>query len=352
MSRLLITGAGGSAATNVIDSLRIAQADLTVIACDSSSYMLSLSKGDERYLLPHASEEIYLDALTARIMESEPDVLLAQPDQEVTIIANNTSTLSTGLFFPDKESIAICADKSLLNGVLENAQIPIPKSIQLASKSSESDLDTFLKTYGKSWVRARRGAGSRASLPVSTAKQAIAWISWWNEEKALRVEDFMVSEFLPGREYAFQAVYQNGRLIAGEARERVEYLFGFMTPSGQSSSPSVAKSTRRKDIYDIGISAIEAVSQVPHGVYGVDIKENRDGTPCVTEINAGRFYTTSHFFARAGVNMPDLAFRASKGEDLKEIGVGVLEEGLTWIRMMDMGSCLQDSKGNVIWRSK
>jgi biotin carboxylase len=351
MQKILITGAGGSAATNVIESLKLANSHISIIACDSSRYMLNLSKGDERYLLPHSSEDSYLQSLINRIDASNPDAIFAQPDQEVKIIVSNIDEINTGKFFPDKEVIEICGDKNTLNTVLQRAGVPTPEATDLTSGDFKEQINDFIELHGKSWVRARRGAGSRASLPVSTSAQCINWISWWAEEKKMNIDDFMVSEFLPGREFAFQAIFQDGRLIAGEARERVEYLFGFLTPSGQSSSPSVAKTTKDKRIYEAGINAIKAVSKNPHGVFGVDIKENKYGIPCVTEINAGRFYTTSFFFARAGVNMPDMALRAARGERLQERGVAILEEGLTWIRMMDMGYCLQNQEGDVLWRS-
>ena len=40
------------------------------------------------------------------------------------------------------------------------------------------------------------------------------------------------------------------------------------------------------------------------GVFCVDLKEDEAGRPLVTEINAGRFFTTSNFLAEAGANMP------------------------------------------------
>lgn len=348
----MITGAGGSAATNVIDSLLMADSSIKVIACDSSSYMLSLAKGDERYRLPHASSQNYLSELQNLILKTSPDVLQAQPDIEVTTIVNSEIPSLVGTFFPDRQTIALCSDKSLLNFALRNHEVAIPEAISLDEESYFEQLRNFIDINGKSWVRAKVGAGSRASLPVTKVSQASNWISWWREEKGFAVDNFMISEFLPGKEFAVQVIFQDGVLIAAEARERVEYLFGFMTPSGQSSSPSVARTTKRKDIYDLGLAAVSAVMKKPHGVFGIDIKEDKLGIPKVTEINAGRFYTTSHFLARAGVNMPDMAFKAAQGEKLKPLGIGILEEGLLWIRMMDMGCCLQNKDGEILWRSK
>lgn len=352
MSKILITGAGGSAATNVINSLRMSDSELEIISCDSSAHMLQLAKGDRKFLLPRASEPNYLSELQNIIHETGAEVLFSQPDVEVTAIVNSNVPNLIGTFFPDAETIRICGNKSILNEKLKRSGVSTPDSIPLSNLDIKTEIDTFISNHGKSWVRAKVGAGSRASLPVSNMQQAINWIDWWNQEKGIPVEDFMISEFLPGSEFAVQLLFQDGRLIAGEARERVEYLFGFMTPSGQSSSPSVARSVQRQEIYNLGLAAVKAVTPKPHGVFGVDIKEDSTGVPKVTEINAGRFYTTSHFLARAGVNMPLMALRAAKGETLEPIGIATLEEGLHWIRMMDMGCCLMRKTGEVVWRSE
>ena len=152
--------------------------------------------------------------------------------------------------------------------------------------------------------------------------------------------DFMASELLPGREFAYQSVWQDGELVAGQARERVEYLYGHLTPHGQSSTPSVARTVRIPAVDVTALAAIRALDPCPHGVYCVDMKESADGTVKVTEINAGRFFTTSNFFAAAGLNMPDLLVRCALGERPERHGSSPLPQDLYWIRMVDMGFTL------------
>jgi hypothetical protein len=74
------------------------------------------------------------------------------------------------------------------------------------------------------------------------------------------------------------------------------------------------------------------------GVFCVDLKEDEDGRPLVTEINAGRFFTTSNFIAEAGANMPYQYVRLVYGEDVNGLPPhDAVEEGLYWVRMIDMG---------------
>jgi hypothetical protein len=152
----------------------------------------------------------------------------------------------------------------------------------------------------------------------------------------------MASEFLPGREFAWQSLWQDGQLITSQARERIEYVFGELTPSGQSSSPSVARTVSRDDVNEAGERAVRAASGRPHGIYCADMKENATGQPLVTEINAGRFFTTSNFFAHAGLNMPDMYVRLGLGEKLmsRPERYNPLPDDLYWVRMIDMGFAL------------
>ena len=338
---VLLTGAGGSAAANVFDSLRRAENRYRVVGADISPVRLHLSLATDRCLLPAVSSDRYLDALIATLDHYRIDVLHAQPDPEVLAISRERRSIPAATFLPAHEAIEIASDKARFAERMEHHGVPVPSSVDFADRASAADqTEALLQRHERVWVRARRGAGARASLPVRSVDQALSWIDWWTAEKGLEVSDFMAAEMLPGREFAYQSIWQHGSLIAGQARERVEYLYGFLTPSGQTSTPAVARTVRDERVDRIAQQAISALDPSPHGVYCVDIKESSAGDPRVTEINTGRFFTTSNFFAAAGLNMPDMAMRAALGETLQPVGSSPLDADLYWIRMVDMGYCL------------
>jgi carbamoyl-phosphate synthase large subunit len=165
-------------------------------------------------------------------------------------------------------------------------------------------------------------------------------VEWWVDERGLAIADFMAAERLPGAEFAYQSVWKDGALIAGQARERVEYLYGHLTPSGQTSTPAVARTIAVPEVDRVAQQAILVLDPSPQGVYCADLKTASDGTVKVTEINAGRFFTTSNFFAAAGLNMPDLLMRCALGEDPTPLPSSPLPPDLYWIRMVDMGYVL------------
>jgi len=335
---LLVTGVGGSASSNFIDSIRIANLDVLIAGVDNSPNMISLSNLKDKYLVPLANDAGYISRLNQIIAKHDSDVLHAQPDSEVKVISDHRNEIEANLFLPSKEAVDLAGDKEEFARVMRKANVPVPKSSDGNNKSEIIDAcKQLFMSFPKLWVRAKRGAGSRASLPVTTEMQAVNWIEWWIHEKGFDWKDFQISEFLPGEEYALQTIWQNGILISAEARVRISYLYGFLTPSGQSSTPSVAKTTTKPEVYTVGLSAIRALMQSPHGVFCVDMKTDIDSKIKVTEVNAGRFFTTSNFFAHAGVNMPEMSLRAAQGETLEPLKIGSLGDDLYWIRMVDMG---------------
>jgi carbamoyl-phosphate synthase large subunit len=339
---VLLLGAGGSAAANVADSLRRADHEYRIVGADADARNLHLSQADERVLVPRADDPAYERAIVATIEEYGCDVVHPQPDPDTMKIGALRDALPARTFLPRQAALELAADKYAFARVMAAAGVAMPENVDYDDDLAHvvNATEGLLERHERVWVRARRGAGARASLPVRTGAQAAAWISWWTDEKGMTPSDFMASEMLTGREFAYQSVWQDGELVAGQARERLVYLYGFLAPSGQSSTPQIARTVREPAVDDVAQRAIRALDATPNGVYCVDIKESAGGVPMVTEINAGRFYTTSNFFAAAGLNMPDMSVRCALGERPDRLTSSPLPADLHWIRMVDMGFVL------------
>jgi biotin carboxylase len=335
LTRILVTGAGGSAAANFVHSLRSAPEPFHVVGTDSRPEHLELADLDARYLLPRADDPNYIDELNAVVERERVEIVHPQPDPEVRVLADRRGEVRAKTFLPAAETIALTQDKLASAALLDTAGVPVPET---GDGDVHDAAAQILAAHGKAWVRARRGAGARASLPVTTVAQAVGWARYWVETKGLSYDDFMVGEFLPGREFAFQSLWHNGRLVTSQGRERLEYLYGHLTPSGQTSTPSLARTVHRNDVNEIAAAAVHAVDSAATGVFCVDLKEDAHGRPRVTEINAGRFFTTSNFLTEAGANMPYTYVRLALGHDANGLPrFNAVEEGLYWVRMVDMG---------------
>lgn len=342
MKKILVTGAGGSPSYNFIESLRHNPENekFYIVGTDISPYHIELSNIDKRYVIPRFDDPKYLEILNTIIKKEKIDFVHSQPDGEVYFIAKNNEKILTKTLFPDHKTIDICQDKMKFNKILKDNSLPVPEAYYIRNeKDLEEGLSEILKSNEKAWLRAIRGAGSKAALPIKNIYHAKAWIDYWCEMKGLSYDDFMISEFLPGKEYAFQSLWFNGELIASQARERVEYLFGHLMVSGQSSSPSVAVSVHNNEINETVYKVVKAIDPNASGIFCADLKTNKNGQIVLMEINAGRFFTTSYFFSAAGCNMPYYYVRLGiDGKvDIPYTKFNNIPAGWHWVRMMDMG---------------
>lgn len=342
MKKILVTGAGGSAAYNFIESLRHNPAGekFYIVGADVKPYHIELSDLDKRYIVPRFDDPAYLDRINSIIEKEGIDIVHCQPDGEVAFVSQNRDRIKAKTFLPDNETIEICQDKMRFNQILRDNNIAVPDAFYLEKEEDlEPAITKLLETNEKVWLRATRGAGSRAALPLKNVEHARMWIDYWKEMKGLGFGDFMVSEFLPGKEYAFQSLWRDGEILMSQARERIEYVFGNLTTSGQSSSPSVAMTVQNDEINQLVYNAVKAIDQKASGIFCADMKTDKDGKIKLIEINAGRFFTTSLFFSSAGVNMPYYYTKIGLDEKIenKLKPFDNVPEGWYWVRMIDMG---------------
>jgi hypothetical protein len=342
-----VTGAGGAAACNFIESLRMSDVDFFIVGLDASADMLRHAPVDDRVLIPRCDEPRWWDTIVETCKHYDVDLIHAQPDQEVLRLAaaQSAGIMPTTSLLPDVKTVYRCQDKLVTAKLLRESGVSVPDfACGRGREEALRAVDELLISHEKVWVRARNGAGSRASLPCSHAVQAINWMSWWVEEKGLLWADLMASAFLPGEEYAWQSLWVDGEIITSAARIREQYLFGNLSPSGQSSSPSVAATVHCSLVNTTAEAAVLAVDPKATGVFCVDLKADGRGSVFVTEINAGRFFTTSNFFASLGANMPleyvARAFDSTAGPLPKRNAVPA---GARWIRIMDQRPGLYDA---------
>src|SRR5262245_32460915 len=162
MARILITGAGGSAAFNFRDALRLDSTKHHVVGTDVKPYHLELIDLDRRYLVPPVSDRRYADAINAGIEKEHIDLVHPQPDVEVAWYARHSDQIAARVFLPDADAVDLCHDKMRFNARLDECRISVPKAHPVTSKDAlAAALDDLLAIQPKVWLRAIRGAGSR-----------------------------------------------------------------------------------------------------------------------------------------------------------------------------------------------
>ena len=330
--RILITGAGGSAAANFIRSLKKAPESFYFIGADCNKYYLQRAEVNEKHLIPKANEKDYLPILKEIIKDTSPDFLFSQVDEEIAVLSAHRSELNVKTFFPKDETIQICQDKFVSYRKWEEAGIKVPKTMLLHNKK---DLEkAFSEMGGNLWIRETKGAFGKGSLPVTHYKQAEIWIDLYNGWGR-----FSASELLDSSQMiTWQSIWNDGNLVVAQTRKRIYWEFGNRAPSGVTGLTGTGITTSDLEVDDLAQKCIFAVDNKPHGIFSVDMtydKKNSLYNP--TEINIGRFFTTHLFFTEAGLNMPyifvSLAFDKKPPHFPKKINP--LSDNLAWVRGLD-----------------
>lgn len=340
MKRVLVTGAGGPAGVNFVMSLRIALEKMYVVGTEANEYYLHLAPVDKRFLVPKATDDNYIEKLNEIIRKEKIEFVHAQPDVEVAVISENREKLDAVTFLPSKDTVRTCQDKLKSTKRWQKNGVPTARVKEIRS---ESDIKKAFDEFGSPiWIRARHGAGGRGSTPAYDEETGLAWINYW---KARRTSwEFIAQEYLPGRNFGFHSLWKDGELVVSMARERIEYIYPSLAPSGVTGTPSVQRTIHSETVNDIGTRAVLAIDSNFSGIACVDLKENKEGIPCVTEINAGRMFTTSFFFSYASkvlnknyyANIPYLYVKLAYNENIPKIPkYNVLPENIYWIRHID-----------------
>jgi carbamoylphosphate synthase large subunit len=340
MKRVLCTGAGGPAGINFVMSLRAAPEKMFIVGTEANEHYVHLAAAEKKYSVPRAIDPDYINSLNEIIRKEKIEFLHAQPDVEVEAVSENREKIQASVFLPSKAAVKACQDKLESAKIWRKKNIPVARTIELRE---ERDIERAFEELGSPiWVRARRGAGGKGSTPADNVETAVSWIRYW---KARKVKwEFIAQEHLPGRNIAFHSLWKNGELVVSMARERVEYIYPYLAPSGIMGTPSVQRTVHDDNVNRIGTEAVLAIDSGFSGIASVDLKENGEGVPCVTEINPGRMFTTSYFFSYASKmlrgdfagNIPYLYVRLAYKETISEMPkYDILPSGVYWIRHMD-----------------
>lgn len=316
--RLLITGAGTGESNNLIRSLRAGDPSLFIVGCHADRFILKKSSADRNYLLPSSDHPNFASALRQVIETAQIDLLIPNNDRDVRTVSKLQDEIPCRLFLPRHEVIELCQDKYNLTTFLRSHGLPAPVTYPVTDLDEIEEVFRRLAPRSRLWCRIRTGSGSMGAIPVKSPEQARSWIRYWEEMRGIPATSFTISEYLPGRDFACQSLWKEGELILVKTCERLSYYGGWNRASGVSSTPALAASVFEPQVARVCAEAIRAVDQAASGVFSVDLKQDANGVPCVTEINAGRFFMITNLFDLTGKhNTAVLYVRVALGEPVE-----------------------------------
>lgn len=337
MAKILVAGAGGAPSEGVIHSLLQNPAN-EVIGMGSEPTDLVLSKAIRKYHVPYANHPEYKAVLLSILRDEKPDLIHFQNDLEIyyaSLLRKDIEAEGVKVFMPEHEVIDVCVHKYKTWERFQAAGVKVPMNMRI---HDEADLaEAFSKLAdesGKIWLRAGSiGGGGKGALPTASFEFAKAWIDHYDGWG-----DFIAAQMLTSRTVTWLSIWHEGELVVAQARARHGWTHGNRAISGVTGVTKVGKTVSDEAVTQVAIDAVKAVSQRPHGIFGVDMAYDRDGLPNPTEINISRFFTTVRFFTEAGINFPEI-FKALALEEALPVERGTinpLPEGLMWLRGMDV----------------
>lgn len=336
MKKILLAGAGGAPTEGVVYSLR-KNPNNYIIGMGSEPTDLVLSQAHKKYYIPYANTPEYKDKLLSIIDKEQPDLIHFQNDLEIyhsSLIREDIIATGTKIFMPEHAVIDTCVHKYKSYQSFKAAGVVVPENIEI---HTEADLKKAFKelsdSEGKIWLRdSGIGGGGKGALPTSDYDLAKSWIDHykgWGE--------FIAAEMLTPKTVTWLSIWHEGELILAQTRAREGWTHGNRSISGVTGVTKVGVIVSDEQVTKVAIDSIKAVSDKPHGIFGVDMAYDKNGVPNPTEINISRFFTTVRFFTEAGINFPEVFKQLALGEQLSiDRGlVNPLENGQMWVRGMD-----------------
>ncbi|MEA2676774.1 MAG: hypothetical protein QOJ81_915 [Chloroflexota bacterium] len=307
---MLLTCAGGAYGLGVARSLRAASTPYYVIATDADRFSFQRAEGDERHRVPRASSgETFLTAITDLVQQRQVDFVWPGHDSDILAFVRDRDRLGAATFLPDLAEIEVCRDKWRSYLRFQACGVRVPETTMVRSRT---DLRAAFDRFGgEVWLRAIRGAGGRQAIGTDSLRKAQAWLDihdGWGLFSAARW-------IKGGARLSWESVWAHGALIAVQGRTQLVQGFDYLTMSRITGVPGVNQWGTPPAADETGTAAVRAISESPHGNFGVDMVTDADGALYVTEINIGRYNIDGLVhWPDEKLNAADLAVRLGLGE--------------------------------------
>ena len=330
---ILVSACGSSIGLEVARSLKMAGRSERVIGSEVSWWGKQLGERfcDEVFLLPRGDQPGYVDALVQLLRDQQVKLLLVNTDPELEAIEPVRDELQVPASCPAAAPLRLCLDKQQLHEKLANEDL-VARTFAV---SDGAQLQDALEKVGRpGWLRCSTGPRGRGSILIESADEGAAWIDYWRRRGG-EEDQWLLHQYLPGRNYNWTSLWWQGELVVSAAGERLAYFLSQVAVSGITGNVSHARTVVDDCLNETASRAVRAMDEAPHGVYSVDLREASKGVPLVTEINARQAFRPL-LYTHGGVNfsalLADLALH-DKQPDLPAMNAQVA--GMEIIRGMD-----------------
>lgn len=309
---ILVTGACGVTSRSVVRSLNKSlyfKNKCRFIGTDVCYNRYGIFEGlyDKVYKVPGINDPKYREIMEKIISENEIEYAIVIPEPEVLYWCEHPFDVK---FYniPPKFAKAVLSKASLYSLLQGTGLVP---DFQLVPKNVTAE-DIVLKY--PMWIRdySEGTTSGMGSYMPSDFEHLSAWLTI-NDN----VETFMLSEFLPGRNLACFLLYENGKLLKYGVAERQTYLMAKVAVSKITGNTNQGKLLNDEEPFVVAKEAVETITaktgEKMNGLVVVDLKEDIEGHPKVTEINIRHVAFTSSF-ANGGLNFSEIQLLLLSGQ--------------------------------------
>jgi hypothetical protein len=308
---LFVTACGSSIGHEVAKSLRQAGRRERIVGGEVSDWGTHLGQQycDEVIRMPRGDEPGFVERFWEVLSDEAVQLAFVNTDAELETLAAAESKSPhfrrpVPLSAPRAEDLRLCIDKGLLHEKLRDESLVAATKI---ISNPRVDIAAALAAWGEPvWIRCGVGPRGRGSIPVTNTDDGVSWIDYWTRRDGRAAGDLMpgewlVHEYLPGRNFNWTSIWCEGELVVSAAGERLGYFAAEVAVSGITGNVSHARTVCEPAINETAIRAISTALTKPHGVFSVDLREDRDGNVRVTEFN-GRQAFRPLLYTRSGAN--------------------------------------------------
>lgn len=304
--KILINGVGGPTPRSIARTLRqyTDYEDLKLYGTDINRLAYGLYEEelyDQTFLVPPAKHKDYWKTMEEIIKRHDIDLALVHPEHEVMEWSkrlSETKDLPCKAFLPDYSLCEVLVDKAKMTELLKETELVPESYIFEASIQDFHELENTLNY--PFWIRATEGSSGLGSLKVHSQAELKNWL-----HINPKVQNFIASTFLPGRNLGVKLLYYKGKLIRSASAERVNYIMSKVAPSGITGNTSYGRMLNEPLLVEKADEALQLLFKKlnvkKHGFFTADFKEDENGKPYITEINV-RMVAFNLAFAACGAN--------------------------------------------------
>ncbi|QNM83977.1 ATP-grasp domain-containing protein [Sphingomonas sabuli] len=290
--KVLVTGAGALLGQGVMRALERSSLDAKLIAADPSPLSAGLHWTDEAYLVPMANDPAYVERLGEIIAKAKPDIVIPGTDAELAVLAANREALErdygTNILVSDERAVEIADDKYQTFQFFDEAGFRAPAS---ARPENAEELRRVVETVGFPLVvKPRRGARSIGVSVVNSQAELDAALAG---REGLVVQECIGTD---DGEYTASVVVFDGKPRASIVMRR-DLRDGNTYRAFTEAYPELNEQVRAF-----------GAALGPYGPANFQFRLDREGRPCVFEINC-RFSGTTPLRAAVGFNEVEMCIR-------------------------------------------